>query len=54
MKNTKLNLGEAYINNSGKQVIQKQLLSPCDADKYKFKCASLFRLADSSNVLNMF
>jgi len=54
VKKTKLNLGEAYINNSGKQVNQKQLLPPCDADKCKFKCTSLFTLADRSNVLNMF
>jgi len=54
VKKTKLNLGQAYINNSGKQVNQKQLLPPCDADKCKFKCTTLFTLAERSNVLNMF
>ncbi|KAF0711859.1 Uncharacterized protein FWK35_00031019 [Aphis craccivora] len=54
VKKTKLNLGEAHINTSGNFVHQKQLLPPCDVDKCKLKCASLFTHSNRLNLLSLF
>lgn len=51
---TKLNLGAAYINASGKLVEKKQVKLPCNIDKCKYKCSEIFTQIHREKLLDIF